>query len=166
MVGLGDLPGGSFNSRAYGVSADGSVIVGYGNSASGSEAFRWTSGGGMVGLGDLPGGSFGSRANGVSADGSVVVGYDYSASGYGEAFIWDTANGMRNLKDVLVNDFSLNLTGWTLTRATGISANGLTIVGYGANPSGNTEAWGATIPEPATLLLFGLGGLALLRRKR
>ena len=30
MVGLGDLPGGSFYSHAYGVSGDGSVVVGYG----------------------------------------------------------------------------------------------------------------------------------------
>src|SRR5262245_37489475 len=69
---LGDLPGGQFASRANDVSADGSVIVGSSYSASGLEAFRWTSGGGMVGLGDLPGGSFGSAASGVSADGSVV----------------------------------------------------------------------------------------------
>ena len=49
--GLGDLPGGLFNSQAYDVSADGSVVVGQGNSASGGEAFRWTSAG-MVGLGE------------------------------------------------------------------------------------------------------------------
>ncbi len=36
-----------------GLSADGSVVVGVSNSASGTEAFRWTAGGGMVGLGDL-----------------------------------------------------------------------------------------------------------------
>jgi len=61
FLGLGNLPGGSFSSNAYGVSAYGAV-VGQGNSASGTEAFRWTSGGGMVGLGDLPGGLFGSNA--------------------------------------------------------------------------------------------------------
>ena len=55
MVGLGDLPGGTFISPAHGVSSDGSVVVGFSNSALGQEAFRWTSGGGMVGLGDLPG---------------------------------------------------------------------------------------------------------------
>lgn len=40
MVGLGDLPGGRFDSFAIGVSADGSVIVGGGNIADGTEAFR------------------------------------------------------------------------------------------------------------------------------
>ncbi len=38
---LGDLPGGDFRSNGFGVSADGSVIVGRGNNAnSRPEAFR------------------------------------------------------------------------------------------------------------------------------
>ncbi|MCA2665657.1 MAG: hypothetical protein IM486_14370 [Microcystis sp. M114S2] len=76
IVGLGDLPGGIFNSSATAVSANGSIVVGRGGviSVNNSEAFRWTQATGMVGLGDLPGGSFNSIAWGVSADGSVVVG--------------------------------------------------------------------------------------------
>jgi len=143
MVGLGDLPGGTVGSSAKGVSADGSVVVGQSDSASGEEAFRWTSTGGMVALGDLPGGSFDSSAHGVSADGSVVLGYGNSASGR-EAFIWDATNGMRNLKDVLVNDHGLDLTGWTPAAAK-ISSDSLTIVGSGQNPSGDTEGWIASL---------------------
>jgi len=166
MQGIGDLPGGGFHSAAKAVSADGSVVVGYGNSASGREAaFRWTVLGGMQGLGDLPGGELRSVAEDVSGDGSVVVGYGSSASGT-EAFIWDAANGMQNLKDVLVNDYSLDLTGWTLIYARGISDDGLTIVGYGINPDGYTEGWVATVPEPATICLLGLGSLAMLRRRK
>src|SRR5262245_36142821 len=41
---LGDLPGGLFLSRASGVSADGSIVVGESVSTSGFEAFRWTPG--------------------------------------------------------------------------------------------------------------------------
>ena len=74
MVGLGDLPGGSFHSAANSVSADGSVVVGFSSSGNGNEAFIWTAGGGMVGIGDLPGGTFSSNAVDISADGSVVVG--------------------------------------------------------------------------------------------
>ncbi len=167
FIPLGDLPGGSFSSRATGVSADGSVVVGVGVSASGVEAFRWTAATGLVGLGDLPGGSFFSEALGVSADGSLVVGVGFSASGR-EAFIWDEANGMRSLRDVLIAQGD-DLTGWTLLSADAISADGSTIVGKGINPSGQFEAWLArlgpteVIPEPAslTLLTVGLGVLGL-----
>src|SRR5262245_14805654 len=74
LLPLGDLPGGSFYSLSLGVSADGSVVVGRSESASGDEPFRWTAGDGMVGLGDLPGGGFYGAAGAASADGSVVVG--------------------------------------------------------------------------------------------
>jgi probable HAF family extracellular repeat protein len=140
MVGLGDLPGGSFSSSANGVSADGSVVVGSGSTASGSEAFRWTQQTGMVGLGDLPGGVFSSSAAGISGDGSVVVGSGSTASG-SEAFIWNSTEGMRSLQQVLTNDYGLDLTGWFLDRANAISADGLTVVGFGTNPNGLTEAW-------------------------
>ena len=120
----------------------------------------------MVGLGDLPGGSFSSFASGVSSDGSVVVGSGRSSSG-GEAFIWDETNGMRALIQILA-DQGIDMTGWNLDWASGISADGLTIVGTGTNPLGFTEAWIATIPEPSTALLLGIGitGLAASRRQR
>jgi probable HAF family extracellular repeat protein len=202
MVGLGDLAGGWFYSDATGVSADGSVVVGWSESGSGFEAFRWTSGGGMVGLGDLAGGSFQSRPFGASADGSVVVGYGMGASGL-EAFrwtsgggmvslgagyatgvssdgllvvgngsfgpfIWDSVNGMRNLHDLLTIDYGLNLTGWTLSEATGISGNGRYVTGYGEH-NGNFEAWmvdlqaASAVPEPTTAVLWLVGGMVLWR---
>ncbi|MHC4657220.1 MAG: hypothetical protein ACYS91_19715, partial [Planctomycetota bacterium] len=145
MVGLGDLAGGDFFSTAWGVSADGSVVVGWSSSASGTEAFRWTQAGGMVGLGNLTGGGFYGQAWGVSADGSVVVGQSFSASGQ-EAIIWDAGHGMRSLRDLLVNE-NVDMTGWKLLCALGISADGLTIVGYGLNPSSDTEAWVAMFPH-------------------
>ena len=141
MVGLGDLTGGNVNSRALAASRDGSVVVGVGVSASGYEAFRWTATTGMVGLGDLPGGSFESFATGVCADGSVVVGYSKDGTLWYSAFVWDQIRGMQSLKDLLVTEFGLtNLEGWTLERAQGISADGLTIVGFGVN-SGHMEAF-------------------------
>jgi len=140
MVGLGDLAGGIFNSWATGVSADGAVIVGHGTSTSGTESFRWTSGGGMLGLGDLAGGSFYSYASAASGDGSIVVGQSDSSNGF-EAFLWDDSNGMRSLRELLINDYGLDLTGWDLWEATGISDDGSTIVGRGSNPDGNPEGW-------------------------
>lgn len=142
--GLGDLPGGAFDSWALDVSADGATVVGYGQSASGTEAFRWTHETGIVGLGGLPGGRFESYAQGVSGNGSIVVGTSETAEGR-QAFIWDAENGMRNLSEVLVNDYGADLAGWTLNEALKISNDGRTIVGGGINPQGNTEAWIATL---------------------
>ena len=62
--------------------------------------------------------------------------------------------------------FQKCLSGWTLEYANGISDDGVTIVGQGTNPSGFTEAFIATIPEPSTALLLGAGGAVLLRRRR
>jgi len=163
MVGLGDLPGGSFESTGLSVSADGSVVVGTGRNGRtdvGLEAFRWTAATGMVGLGDLPGGVFISQALGVSPDGSVVVGTGSTTAG-SEAFLWDTVHGMRNLLEVLISQGN-DLNGWRLTEARGVSADGLSIVGTGINPLGQTEAWLArldpvVVPEPSSLVSGMLG---------
>ncbi|MBX3362053.1 MAG: hypothetical protein KF705_11545 [Phycisphaeraceae bacterium] len=81
MQDLGTL--GGIEASAYGVSADGNVVVGDATNAAGQRrAFRWTASGGMQDLGTL-GGTW-AYARGVSADGSVVVGY----AQIGRAFRW------------------------------------------------------------------------------
>lgn len=168
MIALGDLPGGPFNSSATAVSSDGSVVVGFSQSGYDanlrvqSQAFRWTASGGMVGLGGLPGGELRSAAADTSRDGSVVVG---TAEG-DVAFIWDEAHGMRAIQSVLTNLHGLDLTGWALWSAMAVSDDGLTVVGFGLNPSGSVEAWIAVIPEPSTALLIGLGMVLLGARRR
>ena len=168
LVLLGHLMGHS-RSDANAVSADGSTVVG--QSSVGStpwEAFRWTEAGGIEGLGNLNSGAFGgSEALGVSGDGSLVVGTGPSDTG-STAFIWDEEHGMRAIAQLLVDELGLDLTGWKLTRATDISADGSVIVGWGANPNGESESWIAVIPEPSTgwLVAAGLAGLTCLRRAR
>jgi hypothetical protein len=95
-----------------------------------------------------------------------VVGEGTTAAGP-EAFVWDEPNGLRALAEVLVDDYGIDLTGWTLTSARGISADGRTIVGFGTNPDGFTEAWAFyAVPEPAQALLAATGALALLAAGR
>jgi probable HAF family extracellular repeat protein len=134
IVSLGDLSGGSHNSVARDVTANGSVVVGRAASALGHEAFRWTQTGGLLGLGDLPGGSFRSDAYGVSGDGSVIVGAgsSSSSSSYDEAFRWTQSTGMVGLGDLpggLFNSLALD-----------VSNDGSVIVGW-SNSSSGPEAF-------------------------
>ncbi len=57
------------------------------------------------------------------------------------AFIWDESHGMRDLKDVLTTEYNIDLAGWTLYSATGISYDGSIIVGNGLSPAGLNTAW-------------------------
>lgn len=163
LQGLGSLPGEQYGTLASAVSYDGSTIVGRARSGNIQQAFRWNAANGMVGLGVLGNNSTpASDALAVSGDGSIVVGYSN-----GTAFIWDQMNGMRDLSIVL-RSLGIDLTGWTLRDAWGVSADGLTIVGNGTNPNGQSEGWIAVIPEPSTGILLGIGlaGLAGAKRHR
>jgi len=122
----------------------------------------------FLGLGDLPGGITFSRAFGVSADGSVVVGTGNAATGF-EAFIWDGSSGMQSIQDTLLGA-GVDLTGWQLSAANAISADGLSIVGLGSH-NGATEAWlvrlgPATVPAPGAAGLLALAGVFTARRRR
>ncbi|MBL1218969.1 MAG: hypothetical protein D8M59_15930 [Planctomycetes bacterium] len=191
LVELGYLPDGVY-SAGEAVSADGSVIVGYGDGEGAIAAFRWTEATGVqyltgqetgvysqafgitpdgntivgayglpyeeacywnpddefVTIGTLPGSRKGYSLD-VSADASTIVGYSWWDTGENEAFIWTQAGGLRSLKEVLTADYGLDLTGWTLRRATGISDDGSTICGWGTAPDGHIEGWKAVIPGDA-----------------
>ena len=116
----------------------------------------------MVDLGTLPGHEESTAAD-VSGDGSLAVGTSFGA-GASAAFLWDQTHGMRSLSEVLAG-LGVDTNGWALLEATAISADGLTIVGVGVAPSGQSVGWVATVPEPAVLLWLGLTGLLLSRRR-
>ena len=118
---LGTLGGRS--SAAYGVSADGSVVVGASSTAGNAagqffpavHAFRWTQASStMTDLGTL--GGTNSAASGVSADGSVVVGGSADTVGNTafRAFRWTSGGGMVDLGTL----------GGTFSSASGVSADG------------------------------------------
>jgi uncharacterized membrane protein len=149
----------------FGVSYDGSTVVGESGVGWEGVAYRRTEGGGTELL--SPNGPR-SRALATSGDGSVVVGWDFV--GDLSAFIWDETHGYRSLRDVLTG-LGLDLTGWELWEATGISPDGRHIVGSGLNPSGELEAWLVhlpieAIPEASSAWLLGSGLAALLGLRR
>ncbi|MDM8008121.1 MAG: SUMF1/EgtB/PvdO family nonheme iron enzyme [Phycisphaerae bacterium] len=161
-VGLGWLPTTVLESAAFGVSADGGVVVGYcHHGPTDLEAFKWTPEGGMVGLG-MPAGDQTSYAYGVSQDGIIIVGESRGPNS--QAVIWDNTHGPRYLKQVLTEEYGLDVAGWTLEHSWAVSADGRVIVGEGFNPAGQPEAWIARIPEPASALLLVVCALALMRR--
>jgi probable HAF family extracellular repeat protein len=136
MVSLGRLLN-SASSVAYGVSRDGSIVVG-----GSTTAFRWTVAEGMVSLGTLEGG-LNDKAEAVSDDGSVIVG-QVSGPGGSHAFMWTPSTGMVDIQTHLAS-LGLDMSGWQLSEATGISADGRTIVGN-AGHNAHNEAWIAVLP--------------------
>jgi probable HAF family extracellular repeat protein len=121
--------------RANGVSADGSVVVGwcaaFSNDTDGTRAFRWTPQGGMVNLGIVPGfqpasqSQSHSHAWAVSGDGATVVGdcqgQPTSGNVTKRAFRWTAASGIEDL-GVIPGSF-------TTVTAAAVSRDGTAIVG-------------------------------------
>jgi uncharacterized membrane protein len=143
-------------------SADGTETV----STEPTQACIWIWGGPNRSLGSLYEGAK-SMAYAVSGDGSIVVGQSYhtiwsyvtpdfkaGVLGGGQetkaneiAFIWDGADGIRDLKNVLETKYGLDLRDWRLTSATGISADGRTIVGNGVHRLATTTLQGTAAEE-------------------
>ena len=112
---LGTL-GGDY-SVASGVSADGSVVVGWADNASvQSRAFRWTPTGGMEDLNRtyarlLTNGSILWGASALSPDGRYIVGYGWNAAtGRWEAYLLDTGRVTQGVnRTERINQFLRNL---------------------------------------------------------
>jgi len=129
MQGLGDLPGGDFNSRAIGISNDGASVVGQATSEIGQQAFYWTATTGIVGMGDLEGGEFYGYATDISNNGDVIVGSSSSTqSGTRlEAFRWTEQNSFESLGSLVGNSF--------YSYAEAISGDGTVVVGTSVGPA-------------------------------
>ncbi len=133
LVDLSAPAGAARNSRAFGVSADGSVVVGEGEfvdagtlSGFRTGAYRWTASGGFQSLGALQP-LFPTSAFAVSGDGSVIVGaggvsvtVGGSSTNGSRAFRWTQATGM-----VAIGPLS----GHQYADAAGVSDNGRIVVG-------------------------------------
>ena len=161
------FPGQTSSSSALAISSDGTTIVGYRTiSGPGQKAFRWTETAGLQYLRD-PTITANSQALAVSADGATIVGWARSVTGppTTDAFVWSEGTGMQTVSSRLSAQ-GVDLTGWTLSRATAVSADGTTIAGSGLNPNGRAEAWIAVLPEPGLAVLLASGIVALVGHAR
>jgi probable HAF family extracellular repeat protein len=122
FTGVGDLPGGAVDSVALAISADGAVVVGQSESGTGTQAFRWTSGGGISGLGFLALGTPFSSARAISANGAVIAGSSNGSDGVRRAFRW--SGGVFTA----LNRFTCSSCD-PITEGNGVSADGLVVVG-------------------------------------
>ena len=166
MMPLPTIAGGpnAFGARA--ISADGSTIVGYAT-APGEQSPRavawkqvagvWT----INDLGRLPGGT-GAELEAANADGTVLVGNALEFLALDpQAVVWTQSGGLRTLASILTGA-GINLTGWDLQYATGISADGTKVVGWGLHNQ-QWEGFIATLPPPGPTPcnaadVAGLGG--------
>ena len=97
----------------------GTVVVGYGESAAGERAFRWTSAGGFEDVASAFGAAP-SDAMGVSPNGVVVVGF-FGEVTQERAFRWTSGSGMQNLG---------LLPGGLSAKADAVSGDMSVVVGY------------------------------------
>ncbi len=128
---------------AFSVSVDGTTAGGYAFDGATYVPVLW-SGGSAVALGDVPGGSAYGYVYAVNGDGTAAAGYSDNGTANG-AMVWDSVNGIRSVYDVLAAA-GVDVTGWTLTQASSISADGKVVAGYGSSPGGVGQGWIAHLP--------------------
>jgi hypothetical protein len=159
------IPGGAgVASEGFGISKDVNWSSGFDtNAGGGTQAFKWDKDDAAMTLMGTLAGDTDACAIDINDAGAAV---GYSAGAIEQAVIWDASGQIAVLQTVL-NNLGVDTSAWnSLTRATTMTDDGLTIGGYGVWAADmSTRGFVATIPEPATLVLLGLGGLFLRRRR-
>jgi len=166
---IGGIPGGSPSgsslSSGWGVSGDGSVVVGLGWIDAGTaHGFRWDWATGVVDLGSTVAGQS-CRANEVSGDGQRVVGWQESSSGSWNGVYWEggiqvpittsgggsvgDANALNSDGSVIVGAF-LGSQAWRWTESTGA-------VPIGVLPGWNFKGYAFDVTEGGDIVVGACG---------
>ncbi len=155
FTGLTDPFVGGYVDRVLGVSAAGTVVVGYSYKPTspdfGDRSFRWQAGVGFDNPGPTQGVTL-SYASGVSADGSVVAG-DTGHAQFGDQEAWIRVGSSRgHVGSPSGTDFSV---------LTGVSLDGAIAVGWGgpqSDPNAGEAAFYNTDTDQWTTIGFLSGG--------
>ncbi|MBX7135465.1 MAG: hypothetical protein K1X67_22585 [Fimbriimonadaceae bacterium] len=133
--------------HAYDVTADGSMIVGWGSQGDGYvHSYRWST---EMGFEWLPGVS---TLAAISDDGRFMGGTSFSTPGLegDEAAVFDPLFGWRRLRTILVDNGAFGFANWKLENIQDLTVVGQEIIvcGNGKNPNGEVEAFYARFPVP------------------
>jgi uncharacterized membrane protein len=138
------LPPGYPEAFAWGISGDGSVVIGLTYSSpdwDSTGAFYWTESEGARVLSTL-GGAESWVFKGISVDGSVIVGASQNAAGEWRAVRWRRVQGQYRIEDLNQTYAASLANGSVLRSAHGMSPDGRYIVGWGRNAAtGRDEAF-------------------------
>jgi len=160
-INLGTIPGGN-DSEAMSINNQGQIVGwAYGNSSNKHAVlFDPTGSGNNVFLGNPN--EYESFAGTINNLGQIV-GWTCMTNNAYRATLFDPTGAGNNID---LNSLLPEGSGWTLTVAADINANGW-IIGQGKNPDGEYHAFLLKpVPEPATVSLLLLGGMGMIRRKR
>jgi probable HAF family extracellular repeat protein len=157
------LSGGSA-SYALRISGDGSTVLGRTDFPGPSNtAWLWSASNGYTTLPTVSGvTTIGPTA--ISGNGTTVVGAAFPTE-FADPILWTAQTGTVRIADILTAS-GVDLTGWTLGTAYGVSFDGTRIVGVGEF-GGERRGWLVTVPAPgaASILAAGVTCFGLRRRR-